>query len=124
MTDLDQKPHPGEMSFRFIGKPLVRKEDERLITGRGRFSDDFAVDGQAHAVMVRSPYPHARIVRVNADAARAMPGVLGVFTGADCAADGLGPIPHDPLPKTRYDMKLSAAGGKPVFFCPHVPPPT
>jgi carbon-monoxide dehydrogenase large subunit len=45
MTDLDQKPRPGEMSFRFIGKPLVRKEDARLITGRGRFSDDFSVDG-------------------------------------------------------------------------------
>src|SRR5438034_10833027 len=49
-----------------------------------------------------------------------MPGVLGVFTGADCLVDKLGPIPHDPLPKTRYDMKLSAAGGKPVFIGPHL----
>ena len=43
-------------------------------------------------------------------AAKAMPGVLGVFTGADCAADKLGPIPHDPVPKTKYDMKLTRPG--------------
>ena len=69
--------------YRFIGKPLPRKEDERLITGKGRFTDDFNLDGQAYAVMVRSPYPHARIVAIDAAAAKAMPGVLGVFTGAD-----------------------------------------
>src|SRR6266446_10183776 len=108
MTDLDQKPRPGEMSFRAIGKPIVRKEDARLITGRGRFSDDFHLAGEVHAVMVRSPHPHARIRAIDAARAKAMPGVLGVFTGADCRADGLNPIPHDPLPKTRYDMKLSA----------------
>ena len=51
--------------------------------------------------MVRSPYPHARIRGIDAAAALAMPGVLGIFTGADCIADGLGAIPHDPLPKTR-----------------------
>ena len=86
---------------------IVRKEDERLITGHGRFSDDFSLAGQAHAVMVRSPHPHARILGIDAARAKAMPGVLGVFTGADCLADGLGAIPHDPLPKTKYDMKLT-----------------
>src|SRR5262252_4411939 len=120
MTDLDQKPRPEEISFRFIGKPLVRKEDARLITGRGRFSDDFSVDGQACAVMLRSPHAHARIVGIEVKRAQAMPGVLGLFTGADCLADGLGAIPHDPLPKTRYDMKLSAAGGGAVFIGPHL----
>src|SRR5258707_4517182 len=120
MTDLDQKPHPGEMSFRFIGKPLVRKEDARLITGRGRFSDDFSVDGQACAVMLRSPHAHARILGIDASRATPMPGVLGVFTGADCLADGLSAIPHDPLPKTKYDMKLHAAGGGAVFIGPHM----
>src|SRR5712691_3036893 len=110
----------NEVPFRAVGKPLPRKEDERLITGQGRFSDDFHLDGQAHAVMVRSPHPHARIAGVNAARARPMPGVLGVFTGADCRADGLGPIPHDPLPKTRYDMKLHAAGGGAVFIGPHL----
>src|ERR1700730_2561604 len=87
MTDLDQKPRPGEMSFRFIGKPLVRKEDARLITGRGRFSDDFSVDGQACAVMLRSPHAHARILGIDVRRATAMPRVLGVFTGAGCSAD-------------------------------------
>src|SRR6516225_9459662 len=120
MTDLDQKPRPGEMSFRFIGQPLVRKEDARLITGRGRFSDDFSVDGQACAVMLRSPHAHARILGIDARRATAMPGVLGVFTGADCLADGLTAIPHDPLPKTKYDMKLQAAGGGALFIGPHL----
>src|SRR5262245_11316059 len=120
MTDLDQKPRPGEMSFRFIGQPLVRKEDARLITGRGRFSDDFSADGQACAVMLRSPHAHARIRGIDARRATAMPGVLGVFTGADCLADELGAIPHDPLPKTKYDMKLHAAGGGALFIGPHL----
>ena len=98
---------PDETGYRFIGKPMPRKEDERLITGKGRFTDDFNLDGQAYAVMVRSPYPHARIVAIDAAAAKAMPGVLGVFTGADCVADKVGPIPHDPVPKTKFDMKLT-----------------
>ncbi|HET9244795.1 MAG TPA: xanthine dehydrogenase family protein molybdopterin-binding subunit, partial [Xanthobacteraceae bacterium] len=118
MTDLDQKPRPGEISFRFIGRPVVRKEDARLTTGRGRFSDDFSVEGQTYAVMLRSAHPHARILGIDARRAQAMPGVLGVFTGADCLADGLAAIPHDPLPKTKFDMKLEAAGGGPLFIGP------
>jgi aerobic carbon-monoxide dehydrogenase large subunit len=109
-----------ERPYRFIGKPLPRKEDGRLLTGKGRFTDDFSLDGQAYAAMVRSPYPHANIVAINVAAAKAMPGVLGVFTGADCAAEGLAPIPHDPLPKTKYDMKLTGPGGGAVFAGPHV----
>ncbi len=74
--------------------------------------------------MVRSPHPHAGIRGVDAARAKAMPGVLGVFTGADCLADGLGAIPHDPLPKTRYDMKLAAPGGGTIFIGPHLLLPT
>ncbi|HUI33911.1 MAG TPA: hypothetical protein VLX67_00135, partial [Stellaceae bacterium] len=81
-----------------IGQPIRRKEDFRLLTGKGRFSDDFALPGRVYAAMVRSPHPHARIVGIDAASARAMPGVLGVFDGRDCAADGLAPIPHDPVP--------------------------
>src|SRR5215468_9071684 len=106
--------------FRFIGQPVRRAEDERLITGKGRFSDDFLLDGQTYAAMVRSPYAHARIRGIDASRAKTMPGVLGVFTGADCLADGLQPIPHDPLPKTKYDMKLHAPGGGAVFIGPHM----
>jgi len=111
---------PDDSHYRFIGKPIPRNEDARLVTGHGRFSADFKLDGEAHAAMVRSPHPHARIRRIDAEAARRMPGVLGVFTGADCLADKHTPIPHDPLPKTRFDMKLTAAGGKPVFIGPHM----
>ena len=107
-----------ERPYRFIGKPLPRKEDERLITGKGRFTDDFNLDGQAYAAMVRSPHPHARITAIDTAAAKNMPGVLGIFTGADCAADGLGAIPHDPLPKTKYDMKLTGPGGGAVCLIP------
>src|SRR5262244_249202 len=124
MTDLDQKPRTGEVSFRFIGRPIVRKEDERLTTGRGRFSDDFSVEGQTYAVMLRSQHPHAPILGIDGRRAQAKPGVLGVFTGADCLADGLAAIPHDPLPKTKYDMKLQAAGGGALFIGPHLLLPT
>ena len=117
---MDDKTRPDETGYRFIGKPMPRKEDARLITGKGRFTDDFSLDGQTYAVMVRSPYPHARIVAIDAAAAKKMPGVLGVFTGADCAADKLAPIPHDPVPKTKFDMKLTGPGGGAVFIGPNV----
>ena len=116
---MDDKTRPDETGYRFIGKPMPRKEDARLITGKGRFTDDFNLDGQTYAVMVRSPYPHARIVAIDAAQAKGMPGVLGVFTGADCAADKLGPIPHDPVPKTKFDMKLTGPGGGAVFIGPN-----
>src|SRR5579862_7961493 len=61
-----------------------------------------------------------RIRGIDTSAARAKPGVLGVFTGTDCLADKLAPIPHDPVPKTRYDMKLHAPGGGEVFAGPHL----
>jgi len=117
---MDDKTRPDETGYRFIGKPMPRKEDARLITGKGRFTDDFNLDGQTYAVMVRSPYPHARIVEIDMAAAKKMPGVLGVFTGADCAADKLGPIPHDPVPKTKFDMKLTGPNGGAVFIGPNV----
>src|SRR6266850_8598270 len=99
-----------------IGKPLERKEDARLLTGNGRFSDDFGMAGQAHAAMVRSPYPHAVIKKVSVEKAKTAPGVIGVFTGSDCAADGLQPIPHSALPSTRYDMKLTGPRGGAIPF--------
>jgi carbon-monoxide dehydrogenase large subunit len=116
---MDEKTRPDDTGYQFIGKPMPRKEDERLVTGKGRFTDDFHIDGEAYAAMVRSPYPHARIVAIDTAAANAMPGVLGVFTGADCAADKLGPLPHDPVPKTKYDMKLTGPRGGAVFVGPH-----
>jgi len=112
------KPPPSQ--FRFIGTPLPRKEDARLTTGAGRFSDDFSAPGQCYLAVARSPYPHARIRGVNFSRARAMPGVVGTYSGADCLTEGLNPIPHDPVPKTKYDMKLQAPGGGAVFIGPHM----
>lgn len=105
--------------FRHVGKPLPRKEDGRLITGKGRFSDDFNLPGQAFAAMVRSPYPHARILSIDTGEALASAGVLTVLTGADVLADGLEPIPHNPVPSTKFDVKLTAAGGGTPFTGPH-----
>jgi carbon-monoxide dehydrogenase large subunit len=102
-----------------VGRPLLRKEDHRLLTGAGRFTDDFNLPGQAYAALVRSPHPHARIVRVDAVRARSMPGVLAVYSGTDCTADRLAPIPHHPLPATRDDMKLKAPHGGAIFEGPH-----
>jgi carbon-monoxide dehydrogenase large subunit len=110
----------GRSGFAAVGQPLRRKEDLRLITGGGRFSDDFTLPGQVWAFMVRSPYPHARIRGVDAKAALALPGVLAVYDGSDCARDGLRPVPHSPVPSTRYDMKLSGRGGTTVFAGPHM----
>jgi aerobic carbon-monoxide dehydrogenase large subunit len=106
-----------------IGQPLRRKEDQRLLVGKGRFSDDASLPNQAHAAILRSPYPHAMIGHIDKGHALAMPGVLGVFTGADCRADGLAAIPHNPVPQTRYDMKLTGPGGGPIFIGPQPPLP-
>ncbi|HWG06247.1 MAG TPA: xanthine dehydrogenase family protein molybdopterin-binding subunit [Beijerinckiaceae bacterium] len=111
--------------LRAIGKPVRRKEDLRLVTGAGRFSDDFGETGQTYAAIIRSPHPHARIDGIDKVRARARPGVLGVFDGFDLAADGLDPIPHSPLPSTKYDMMLTAPDGtRNVFIGPHVLLPT
>jgi carbon-monoxide dehydrogenase large subunit len=111
---------PLDIALTAIGQPLQRKEDQRLVTGKGRFSDDFNIDGQAYAAIVRSPHPHARIVMIDTAAAKAMPAVLTVLTGDDLLADGLKPIAHSPLPSTKYDMKLTAPDGSAnVFIGPH-----
>jgi carbon-monoxide dehydrogenase large subunit len=79
-----------------IGQPVPRKEDVRLLTGRGCFSDDVNVAAQAYAGIVRSPHAHARIKGTDPKPALAYPGVLCVLTGADVLADDLRPIPHRP----------------------------
>jgi carbon-monoxide dehydrogenase large subunit len=81
----------------FVGKPVERVEDARLLTGRGRYIDDLHREGMVHAVIVRSSAAHARIKAVDTSEARAMPGVRGVFTGRDVAADSNGRVPAIPL---------------------------
>ena len=73
-----------------IGAAVRRKEDQRFITGKGRYTDDLSRPGQAHAYFVRSPHAHARIRNLDTSAAAAMPGVVAILTGRDLAQDGLG----------------------------------
>ena len=76
-----------------VGQPVPRSEDPVLLRGEGRYSDDITLPGQAYAVMVRSPYAHGVIRRIDTAAAAKMPGVLAVYTAADLAAGGIGPLP-------------------------------
>ena len=75
------------------GQAVRRLEDESLLSGAGRYTDDVAPPGQTHLVFLRSPYPHARIVSIDTAAAAAMPGVLRVITGAELAEAGVKPMP-------------------------------
>ena len=107
-----------------IGQPLRRKEDQRLLTGRGQFSDDFSLPEQTHAAMVRSPHPHAKIKHIESAAAMSVPGVLAVITGTDLKKAGLNAIPHSPVPSTNYDLKLRGPDGGPAIIDDHFLLPT
>jgi CO/xanthine dehydrogenase Mo-binding subunit len=89
-----------------IGQPVRRKEDFRLLTGRGRYGDDLALPRMVHAAFVRSPHAHARIHSVDKSAALAVPGALAVLAGADYVADGLKPIPHN-----------AGSWSRPIWLC-------
>lgn len=91
-----------------IGQPVRRKEDQRFLTGQGRYVDDIRLENQAYACMVRSTYAHARIIEVDAREAEKAPGVIAVLTGKDWDGDGLGPIP------TRTPAKNSDGSPVPV----------
>ncbi|MDO8597244.1 MAG: xanthine dehydrogenase family protein molybdopterin-binding subunit [Sulfuricaulis sp.] len=98
-----------------IGEPVRRKEDLRLITGKGCFSDDVNMPQQAFAVMVRSPHAHARIHAIDIQKALAVPGVLAVLTGPDLRADGLKHIPYNPFTLHPADLRMANKDGSPVF---------
>src|SRR3979490_618954 len=74
-----------------VGQPVRRKEDDTLVRGKGKYTDDFNLPGQAYAWIVRSSHAHGIIKGIDTSAAKAMPGVLGVWTGADLASGGYGP---------------------------------
>ena len=112
------KTPPGE-----IGAPRRRTEDQRLLTGGGRFTDDAAPERAARAFVVRSPHAHARIRAIDTSRAAALPGVLAVLTGADAAADGMRPIPHDPDWTGPPDAELRLPAGFEVAMTPHLPLP-
>jgi carbon-monoxide dehydrogenase large subunit len=98
------------MDHAVIGDTPKRREDARFLTGGGAYLDDLAVERLAHAVVVRSPHAHARIRRLDADSARAAPGVLAVLTAAEVATDGLQPL----RPTTEANVQT----GEPFVFAP------
>jgi carbon-monoxide dehydrogenase large subunit len=104
-----------------FGKPVLRQEDARLLSGGGCYSDDVNLPGQAYACFVRSPHAHARIGRIDTAAARALPGVIAVLTGEDAAADGVKPITHSPMPGNPHEEMVRA--GDVSFVAPHPPMP-
>jgi aerobic carbon-monoxide dehydrogenase large subunit len=93
-----------------IGDAPKRREDQRFITGRGRYLDDMAFDGLVHAVVLRSSHAHARIGSVDKAMAVAAPGVLAVLTAADAEADGLSAL--------RPGAETNTVTGEPFAFEP------
>ena len=103
--------------LRFGAGDGQRAEDDALLRGQGRFTDDVNLDGQAYAAFVRAPVGHADITGLDCGAARAMPGVLGILTGDDVATDGLGGLPpaiaipgRDGAPLVAPPMPVLASG--------------
>jgi carbon-monoxide dehydrogenase large subunit len=93
-----------------IGDSPKRREDARFVTGQGAYLDDLAFPAALHAVFVRSPHPHARILGIDTAAARAMPGVAAVLTAQDAEADGLHPL--------RPTIEANVQTNEPLRFLP------
>lgn len=108
------EPPPG----RWVGAPLARKEDARLVTGRGAYVDDLARPGQLHAAFLRSPHAHARIVALDAREAERWPGVHAVLTGAEAAqlSRPIRPLIPTPVPLRDWCLAVDRArfAGEPV----------
>ena len=101
------------MSMMKIGQPIRRGEDERLLRGHGRYTDDVEVHRQARAFVLRSPHAHADILAIDTSAALSASGVLAVFTGYDLANRGLGTL-KPMMPSKRSD-------GSAGFVCTQPP---
>ena len=102
----------------YFGKPMKRVEDPRLIKGIATYVDDITLPGMLHAAVLRSPYAHARINNIKADAAKASPGVVGVFTGAD-VNDKCGLVPcASPMPDSKIPKHTVLASDR-VYFVGH-----
>src|SRR5690348_12329395 len=90
-----------------IGQPVRRREDKRLLTGAGSFTDDIDLDGQAYGYVLRSSHAHARIRAIDTAAAKQAPGVLGVFTIEDLDQDGVAELP--------VQVDVPGKGGEKMF---------
>ena len=101
------------MSIEGIGASVVRKEDKRFITGKGRYVDDIKLLGMTHAHFIRSPHPHAKIRGIDAAAALKMPGVVAVLTGQEIDAQGvIRQLDRDVVASRRE--RLRRLGGRPA----------
>ena len=101
-----------------IGEPVRRKEDLRLITGKGRFSDDVNLPRQVYAIMLRSPHAHAHIRGIDSRKALALPGVVTVLTGADLRADDIKHIPYNVFTLHPAEVQLVNTDGTRPFVTP------
>src|SRR5690349_1498702 len=100
---------------KYMGQSMKRVEDPRLIKGIGTYVDDLALAGMLHAAVLRSPYAHAKINGINTEAAKAAPGVVGVFTGAD-VNDKCGVVPcSSEIPGLKGPKHTVLAGARAYF---------
>ena len=99
---------------KLVGQPVRRMEDERFLTGRGRFVDDLQPEGLLHGFVLRSPYAHARIGSLDAAPARELPGVRLVLTAAQLAGSGLSVVPLD-FPPPGHSFETWQAPAQPVL---------
>ncbi len=118
----------GTASGHFIGAPARRKEDFRLLTGAGRYSDDLTLPGQLRGIVLRSPHAHATITRIDTTHAAAMPGVVRIYTGAQLRDAGIGPIQPDhnflgpiEIQRSLPDPLLLNRDGSPMPASPYLP---
>jgi 2-furoyl-CoA dehydrogenase large subunit len=108
-----------KLEQKWIGAPVPRKEDGRFLMGQGNYVDDIELPGMAYAALVRSPYPHARIVRINTGRALSVPGVLAVITGAEVAQEidpftNLLMAPYDQIEDYGIAVEKARYVGEPV----------
>src|SRR5712671_5796399 len=99
-----------------VGQPVRRKEDDTLVRGKGKYTDDFNLPGQAYAWIVRSSHAHGILRGIDTAAAKAMPGVLGVWTGADLASANYHPF--------TCGLPLKSRDGAPLLQTNRLPLPT
>ena len=99
------------MSATGIGAAVRRKEDFRFITGKGQYTDDVVRPGETRAVFVRSPHAHAKIKSIDISAAKSLPGVVAVLTGAELANDKIGNL--------ICGWMIHSKDGTPMKMAPH-----
>jgi aerobic carbon-monoxide dehydrogenase large subunit len=103
------------------GHSVTRQEDQRFLTGRGRFGDDLNVSGQAVAWVLRSPHAHARIASIDVGGAREAPGVVAILTADDYVADGYRPMLHAPASQSPPDIALVNTDGSQITVPEQMP---